>query len=423
MYDTWGNTLHILDANGAEITNNSSLAVQNPFRYRGYYYDSESGLYYLQSRYYDPVTGRFISADGQLSGTDNSVNGYNLYAYCFNDPVNASDSEGEWPSWAKKALAAVAVVAVVAVVAAVTVATAGTGTVAACVAVGAAKGAAVGLAVGAATGAATGAISHRITTGSWSGAGTAALESGASGALSGAILGAITGGLNSSSCFVAGTAILTSAGYVSIENIRAGDNVWAKNPDTGETALKKVVQTFVNETNELVHVYVNSEEIVTTPEHPFYVSNCGWIGAIDLRAGDKLVLVNGECAVVEEIQHEILERPIKVYNFEVEDFHTYYVGSTSVLVHNTCTGSYEITFQSGKNYVGKGGPSRMRFSARTHSVLNNDKVISSVWTPAPDTQSAFVDEYFKMAVRGVNNPNTYNKIWSPGRKIFFDSIS
>lgn len=97
------------------------------------------------------------------------------------------------------------------------------------------------------------------------------------------------------------------------------------------------MDNFNRAVSELVHVYVNSEEIVTTPEHPFYVSNCGWIGAIDLRAGDKLVLVNGECAVVEEIQHEILERPIKVYNFEVEDFHTYYVGSTSVLVHNVCS--------------------------------------------------------------------------------------
>lgn len=73
-----------------------------------------------------------------------------------------------------------------------------------------------------------------------------------------------------------------------------------------------------------------------TPQHPFYVSNCGWVGAIDLKAGDKLVLVNGEYAVVEQIQHEILEQPVKVYNFEVEDFHTYYVSGTGVLVHNVC---------------------------------------------------------------------------------------
>ncbi len=117
VYDTWGNTLHILDANGAEITNNSSLAVQNPFRYRGYYFDSESGLYYLQSRYYDPVTGRFISADNQLS-TGNII-GLNMFAYCGNDPVNRIDSTGEaWWHWALGA-------AVVVACAAATVITAG----------------------------------------------------------------------------------------------------------------------------------------------------------------------------------------------------------------------------------------------------------------------------------------------------------
>ena len=197
VYDTWGNTIGILDDEGNQITDTSSIAVQNPLRYRSYYYDAESGLYYLQSRYYDPVVGRFISADGQMAGVGDSVQGYNLYAYCFNDPVNASDSEGEWPSWAKKAVAAFGVVAAVAVVAAVTVATAGTGTAAALIAVGAAKGAAIGMASGAAIGAATGAVSHRVSTGSWSGAGTAALNGMGDGALLGAVTGAITGAAGS----------------------------------------------------------------------------------------------------------------------------------------------------------------------------------------------------------------------------------
>ena len=93
VYDTWGNTLHILDANGAEITNNSSLAVQNPFRYRGYYYDSESGLYYVSSRYYDPEIGRFINTDSQLNAKD-GILGYNSFAYCNNNPIMYSDPSG-----------------------------------------------------------------------------------------------------------------------------------------------------------------------------------------------------------------------------------------------------------------------------------------------------------------------------------------
>ncbi len=65
--------------------------------------------------------------------------------------------------------------------------------------------------------------------------------------------------------------------------------------------------------------------------------NQGWKSSIELRAGDILVLKNGEYVTVEKIQHEILEKPITVYNFEVEDFHTYYVGDSSILVHNVCS--------------------------------------------------------------------------------------
>ena len=63
----------------------------------------------------------------------------------------------------------------------------------------------------------------------------------------------------------------------------------------------------------------------------------GWTLAKNLRAGDILVLSNGELVIVEWIKHEILESPVKVYNFEVEDFHTYFVGESSVLVHNQCS--------------------------------------------------------------------------------------
>lgn len=92
----------------------------------------------------------------------------------------------------------------------------------------------------------------------------------------------------------------------------------------------------MNETSELIHVCVNGEEIITTPGHPFYSPVKGWTVACKLRAGDILVLQSGKYVVVEKIQHEILESPVKVYNFEVEDFHTYYVGESAVLVHNVC---------------------------------------------------------------------------------------
>ncbi len=84
----------------------------------------------------------------------------------------------------------------------------------------------------------------------------------------------------------------------------------------------------------------------------------GWTSAIKLRAGDILVLSNGEYVVVEAIQHEILESPVKVYNFEVEDFHTYFVGESAVLVHNQCTpnstGDFDIEQLDWSNVSNKG---------------------------------------------------------------------
>ena len=145
-------------------------------------------------------------------------------------------------------------------------------------------------------------------------------------------------------CFVAGTLVETENGSLPIEQVTAGMMVYATDPDTGETALKPVVRTFRNTTTEWVHITVNDETLTCTPEHPFYVPKKGWTSAVDLRAGDILVMLNGEYVVVEQVQHELLESPETTYNFEVEDYHTYYVGEKSVLVHNDCTPS------NSKNY-------------------------------------------------------------------------
>lgn len=83
-YDAWGN---------CTVYNSSDAAIGdlNPLRYRGYYYDAETGFYYLQSRYYDPAICRFINADGQF--TDGFI-GSNLFAYCENNPIRYSDPTG-----------------------------------------------------------------------------------------------------------------------------------------------------------------------------------------------------------------------------------------------------------------------------------------------------------------------------------------
>ena len=92
-YDAWGN---ITSTTGSMA---STIGKMNPFRYRGYYYDEELGFYYLNTRYYDPKIGRFINADGIMAGVNGNFKGYNLFAYCFNDPINMTDDAGDWPSW------------------------------------------------------------------------------------------------------------------------------------------------------------------------------------------------------------------------------------------------------------------------------------------------------------------------------------
>ena len=103
-YDAWGN--HTTTWHNSAGTNLS--AYYNPFRYRGYYYDTETQLYYLQSRYYNPAWGRFLNADGLIS-TGTGLLGYNMYAYCNNNPACLIDSEGEFP-WIIVAVAAIALV-------------------------------------------------------------------------------------------------------------------------------------------------------------------------------------------------------------------------------------------------------------------------------------------------------------------------
>ena len=95
-YDAWGNHT-VYDGNGAAVpsTATSFIGNINPFRYRGYYFDTESGFYYLNSRYYDPQVKRFISADDiSYLGANGDLNSFNLYAYCSNNPVMCVDPTG-----------------------------------------------------------------------------------------------------------------------------------------------------------------------------------------------------------------------------------------------------------------------------------------------------------------------------------------
>ena len=197
VYDAWGNhkTFVLYQGNFVDISLENDynddnyqgkvqLATLNPFRYRSYYFDEETGLYYLNSRYYDAELGRFINADNLeiLENTKEIINGLNLFAYCLNNPVNTSDDNGDIPNWLKWLIGGIIVL--VAVVTIVVTGGAASGLVGAII-VGVAKGALIGAGIGLATGTISGAI-----TGDWSGLADSFMW----GAISGLISGGISGG-------------------------------------------------------------------------------------------------------------------------------------------------------------------------------------------------------------------------------------
>ena len=204
-YDAWGNFVaeKVREVSIGSVT--VDLVSLNAFTYRGYYYDKESGLYYLINRYYDHVTGRFISPDDISYLNSETIGGLNLYSYCLNNPIFYVDPDGHAPiPWWGKLLIGIGVVLVGAVVTALT---AGTGagfmvafgaallTSAKAVAISTAISAGIGLAVGG------------ITTGTWEGA--------FNGMLDGAVDGLMWGGI-----FAGGAQVLSGVfkGVATIAN-------------------------------------------------------------------------------------------------------------------------------------------------------------------------------------------------------------
>jgi len=135
-------------------------------------------------------------------------------------------------------------------------------------------------------------------------------------------------------CFVAGTMVLTASGLAAIESVRVGDVVISRNPETMETAPKRVLETYVRGDTKLIHLMIGGEEIITTETHPFYVNEHGFVNAADLYVGDELVTADNKIVSVEDYWIELTEHPTTVYNFKVEDFHTYFVGNICIWVHN-----------------------------------------------------------------------------------------
>ncbi|TGL25286.1 hypothetical protein EHQ47_04965, partial [Leptospira bourretii] len=153
------------------------------------------------------------------------------------------------------------------------------------------------------------------------------------------------GNFHQRTCFVAGTKVHTKDGLKNIEDIQVGDVVLSKSDETGEVSYRKVVNTFIRQTDAIYSVsFADGTTLETTWNHPFRVKKQGhvlekfsiettdWVQAKDLHPGDVALGADGRELTITDITIE--EREETVYNFEVEEYHTYFVGEAGVWVHN-----------------------------------------------------------------------------------------
>jgi RHS repeat-associated protein len=176
-------------------------------------------------------------------------------------------------------------------------------------------------------------------------------------------------------CFLSGTLVMTDKGFKKIEEVRVGDLVWTYNDTTHSYAKKKVVRVFVHERDTVYILHIGGETIQTTSDHPFFVAG-RWIKAQDLHAGDSVLTYEGN--KIEITALEIVAKHTKVHNFEVADYHTYYVSGKRVLVHNNgpCDVSKGVKPDIPKPGKGKGSVSpAQRDAKRVYTKTEKSKML------------------------------------------------
>jgi RHS repeat-associated protein len=146
-------------------------------------------------------------------------------------------------------------------------------------------------------------------------------------------------------CFTAETLVHTETGARPIETIAVGDRVWAFDEKTGQIALQPVKQLFSRLVGDRIDISTDRECIRTTSEHPLWVVGKGWTKAADVSVGSVLLAREGEPCRVHRVEPH--PAPASVHNFEVEGWHTYYIGLQQLLVHNACNGGTEGSGSSG----------------------------------------------------------------------------
>jgi len=138
-------------------------------------------------------------------------------------------------------------------------------------------------------------------------------------------------------CFSGDTLVTTKDGLKRIDQIQEGEMVLSKDVNTGTIDYRQVKHVYVKSTYEFVHLTLGNEEIRTTASHLFFTDSGWWKAAENLKYGDRILNNKGEYETLLESSVETLQQPEKIYNLNVDEFHTYFVGASGLLVHNNCT--------------------------------------------------------------------------------------
>jgi RHS repeat-associated protein len=326
------------DAFGNEI--NHTGTTPNVYLYRGERYDSDLDLYYLRARWYNPVTGSFMTRD-PYQGSIYDPASLHRYNYARSNPVNNIDPSGR----ASAAEYGLMTLNTVARGAAIT--SAGFAVQCAIYSIASANDL-VGKSVGAQLdefGLLWQGCAAKITVSQYGRAwaantGFLFLGQGLSWAFEslGGLMEGAEQGLQTC-CFAAGTKVHTDHGDVPIERIRVGDMVLSRNRTTGKQEYKRVTALTAQHRDKLIELRVEGETEPLRPSvnHPFWVLRApsqqpAWIVADSMRVGDLVLDLKGEWRKVLSVK--TLEGMKTVYNFEVDDNHDYFVGTTGFLVHN-----------------------------------------------------------------------------------------
>jgi len=156
-------------------------------------------------------------------------------------------------------------------------------------------------------------------------------------------------------CFAGNTMVLTKSGSKRIDEIQEGEYILSKDINTGKESYKRVKQVYIKSTDTFIRLNVEGEEIRTTPSHLFFTDDGWWKAADNIKAGDKIVDSSGRLREVYSTELEKLNEPERIYNLNVEDYHTYFVGKSGLLVHNICSPQVTEAISHGKfDYIVNG---------------------------------------------------------------------